>query len=67
MSSANNQDILKILKKINKRLTAIETRLDANRDSKQVSNKEKNKVITTIKKKCNCGCGDIKTFNPKNK
>jgi hypothetical protein len=33
----------------------------------KVSNKEKNKVITTIKKKCGCGCGDIKTFKPKNK
>ena len=49
MSSANNQDILKILKKINKRLTAIETRLDANRDSKQVSNKEPSKKIVLKK------------------
>ena len=28
----------------------------------KVSNKEKNKVVTVLKKKCECGCGDIKTF-----
>lgn len=33
--------------------------------NEKVSNKEKNKVIATIKKKCDCGCGDIKTFNKK--
>lgn len=32
----------------------------------KVSNKEKNKVITKIKTKCDCGCGDIKTL-PKRK
>jgi len=32
---------------------------------KKVSNKEKNKVVKVIKKKCGCGCGDIKTFDKK--